>query len=138
MIQRLALLALSVTFGLIACAKHEDGRIHDLRQAAERGDADAEAHLGLEYRMGRSVPRDDAQAKKWFRKAAEHGSMWAFLARDNQIADPLKLIVEESDRLEQAPDASRGRRCSGSGNGAFKNDRMMRFANSGSSENQKH
>lgn len=43
------------------------------RQAAERGDAIAQARLGLAYFRGDSVERDLGQAAHWFRAAAEQG-----------------------------------------------------------------
>ena len=42
-----------------------------VRQMAERGDADAQYALGDMYANGQSVPKDDAQAVSWYRKAAE-------------------------------------------------------------------
>jgi len=38
---------------------------------AERGNADAQFHLGVMYESGQGVLRDDAEAIKWYRKAAE-------------------------------------------------------------------
>jgi hypothetical protein len=38
---------------------------------AERGDADAQFHLGVVYESGQGVLRSDAEAIKWYRKAAE-------------------------------------------------------------------
>jgi TPR repeat protein len=43
------------------------------RRAAERGDRDAQYHLGLLYRDGQGVPTDRAQALAWFRKSADQG-----------------------------------------------------------------
>jgi|GEM_PF-740882 len=40
---------------------------------AERGDADAQFHLGVMYESGQGVLRSDAEAIKWYRKAAEQG-----------------------------------------------------------------
>ena len=34
----------------------------------------AEANLGFMYQEGRGVPQDDAEAAKWYRKAAERGN----------------------------------------------------------------
>ena len=42
-------------------------------QAAERGDAHAQALLGEMYEKGRGVRQDYAEAVKWFRQAAEQG-----------------------------------------------------------------
>ena len=43
------------------------------RQAAEQGDAEAQANLGWMYLIGDGVARDYAEAVKWYRKAAEQG-----------------------------------------------------------------
>ncbi|MEZ5890639.1 MAG: tetratricopeptide repeat protein [Xanthobacteraceae bacterium] len=43
------------------------------RPLAEKGDAHAEALMGLLYANGRGVPRDDHEAMKWFRSAADQG-----------------------------------------------------------------
>lgn len=40
---------------------------------AERGDADAQLMLGIMYRAGRGVPRDDSKAAAWLRRSAERG-----------------------------------------------------------------
>lgn len=42
------------------------------RKAAERGNPDAEATLGLRYELGEGIEQDYAQAAYWFRRAAEH------------------------------------------------------------------
>ena len=41
---------------------------------AERGDADAQNHLGMMHENGHGVPKDDAEAAKWYRKAADQGT----------------------------------------------------------------
>ena len=43
------------------------------REAAEQGDAEAQASLGALYEHGAGVPQDYAEAVKWDRKAAEQG-----------------------------------------------------------------
>ena len=47
------------------------------RKAADQGNADAQANLGLMYANGHGVLRDDAQAVAWFRKAADQGFAFA-------------------------------------------------------------
>lgn len=44
-----------------------------LRQDADQGVADAQYRLGLKYRMGDGVPKDAAEAFRWYRMAAEKG-----------------------------------------------------------------
>ena len=47
---------------------------HELvRPLAEQGDALAQYSLGEMYDLGEGVPEDDAEAAKWYRKAAEQG-----------------------------------------------------------------
>ena len=43
-------------------------------KAAEAGDADAQAKLGLMYYNGQGMPQDYGQAVRWFTKAAEAGN----------------------------------------------------------------
>jgi hypothetical protein len=49
-------------------ARHDDKAC---RLAAEKGDARAQFSLGEMYDTGWGVPRDDAQAAQWYRKAVE-------------------------------------------------------------------
>lgn len=44
-----------------------------LEPLAEQGDADAQITLGIMYDYGQGVPKDDATATQWYRKAALHG-----------------------------------------------------------------
>jgi TPR repeat protein len=46
----------------------------DYRAAAEAGDADAQANLGLCYEHGTGVEMNQQEAVRWYRKAAEAGS----------------------------------------------------------------
>ncbi len=49
----------------------ESGEIAILRAKAESGNADAQNDLGWMLDTGDGVPEDDAEAVKWYRKAAE-------------------------------------------------------------------
>ena len=48
-------------------------KLGDLLQMAESGNAEAQWALGVVYRRGEGVPRDHAEAVKWYRLAAEQG-----------------------------------------------------------------
>ena len=48
-------------------------RFKTLQQAASRGDVSAQFELAAAYDRGFGVPRDVAEAAKWYRKAAEQG-----------------------------------------------------------------
>jgi TPR repeat protein len=55
-------------------AKPENGvTITDLAPKAENGDVEAQNNLGTCYAKGEGVPKDSAEAVKWFRKVAEQG-----------------------------------------------------------------
>ena len=47
--------------------------IAEWKEAAEKGDPEAQYNLGVAYSFGRGVPKDDKEAVKLFRKAAEQG-----------------------------------------------------------------
>ena len=61
------------------------------RNLAEKGDADAAFNLGQAYRLGRGVPADPAQAKRWFEMAANKGHL------DAQVSLGL-LLFDSGDR----------------------------------------
>lgn len=48
-------------------------QIAEWRTLAKQGDANAQNALGAAYSMGKGIPRDYAEAVKWFSKAAEQG-----------------------------------------------------------------
>ena len=49
----------------------------EIKAKAEKGDVNAQGFLGMCYDQGKGVPRDYAQAAKWYRKAAEQGDAYA-------------------------------------------------------------
>jgi TPR repeat protein len=51
--------------------------VERIRKAADQGDAGAQNNLGLMYQVGHGVPRDYAEALKWYRLAAEQGAATA-------------------------------------------------------------
>lgn len=62
----LLLLALSSTVAIA-----DD--LESIQVKAEKGDADAQISLGRLYLVGGTMPQNDVEAVKWFRKAAEQG-----------------------------------------------------------------
>jgi TPR repeat protein len=50
------------------------GVVEESRIAAEAGNGKAQFKLGLMYAEGKYLPRDDAEAVKWYRKAADQGN----------------------------------------------------------------
>jgi hypothetical protein len=70
----LCLLALALSIPAVA---QEDKPLSDKTKAliekAEGGDAVAQWHVGLKYAKGEGVLKDDKEAVKWYRKAADQG-----------------------------------------------------------------
>jgi TPR repeat protein len=62
-----ALLLLSITIGISAQS------IAIPKRQAAAGDAKAQCNLGVAYYNGDGVPKDEAEAIRWFRKAADQG-----------------------------------------------------------------
>ena len=64
---------------LVSCASQRPAQqseadrklLADFRSKAEKGDADAQCHLGDCYYFGKGVAKDDVEAVKWLRRAAE-------------------------------------------------------------------
>lgn len=48
-------------------------KIEELREKAEKGDAQAQFDLGWAYDQGNGIPQDQSEAAKWYRKAADQG-----------------------------------------------------------------
>jgi uncharacterized protein len=51
--------------------KADQKPIEEVKAKAEAGDAESEVELGLRYEQGKGVAKDEVEAVKWFRKAAE-------------------------------------------------------------------
>jgi len=58
-------------------SREETETVRALRAAAELGQSDAQFNLGVCYRRGEGVEKDDASAVQWFRRAAEQGEALA-------------------------------------------------------------
>jgi putative methionine-R-sulfoxide reductase with GAF domain len=58
----------------------ETATIDQLKQLADKGDADAQNALGLRYASGDGVMQDEREAVSWFTKAAENGNVKAQVA----------------------------------------------------------
>jgi len=61
----------------VAGDEQEAFRLPHVKPLAEQGYAGAQYALGQIYRKGEDVPKDDAKAVHWYRKAAEQGYLYA-------------------------------------------------------------
>ena len=64
----------------------ERKRFLETKVKAEKGDAKAQTLLGAFYQLGAGVPKDDAEAVKWYRKAADQGCADAQSSLGNMYA----------------------------------------------------
>jgi TPR repeat protein len=71
----------------------------DIRKAAELGDVNAQCNLGKMYRCGEGVPQDDAEAVKWYRKAAEQEHKGAQHELD-MLNQKDKVVSEDDEDIQ--------------------------------------
>ena len=62
-----------IVLGLNTAPELRKLSLNELTAEANSGNAEAQHELGIRYRDGATVPRDSANALKWFRKAADQG-----------------------------------------------------------------
>ncbi len=81
---------------------------------AEQGDVNMQLLLGSIYDLGQGVPQDDAEAVKWYERAAAQGSakgqyqLGAVYARSTQVKDPFqgyKWLTIAANTLANGPQA---------------------------------
>ena len=95
------------------------------RALANKGDHDAAFNLGQAYRLGRGVPADSGEAKKWFERAARANHL------DAQVSLGL-LLFDIGDRdtalmwLKRAADRGEPRAMLVTGTALFNGDGMKR------------
>ena len=66
------------------------------RRAADAGSADAAYSLGILYRQGRGVERDDRQAVSWFKRAADEGNIFALVEYGIMAFNGAGMTADES------------------------------------------
>ena len=69
----LGMLLLSAVVMISAVRLTVASELDSLKTAAEQGDTTAQFNLGGMYLIGESVPKNDTEAARWFRMAAEQG-----------------------------------------------------------------
>jgi hypothetical protein len=74
---KLAQLMVSFSGASLKLENREEEGIQWLLKAAEQGDEGSQFQLGIMYRRGKVVPKDDRESHKWIRKAAERGYAFA-------------------------------------------------------------
>ena len=72
-----AIVILSQIVSAVVVALQNSVDIAVVAAAAEGGDPDAQFSLGASYAEGDGIPQDDAEAARWYQRAAEQGHVWA-------------------------------------------------------------
>jgi TPR repeat protein len=69
------IVCLVVVFGIsVFPAAASSADLSELVEKANKGDAEAQTALAERYQKGEGVPKNDAEAAKWYQKAAEQGN----------------------------------------------------------------
>ena len=74
--------------------------LDETRKKAEKGDARAQFNLGVMYSKGEGVPKDSAEAVKWYRLAAEQGEPIAEFALGVMYANGRGLPKNETEAVK--------------------------------------
>jgi hypothetical protein len=79
-----------------------------VRLAADQGNAHAQRQLGVMYAVGRGVPQDEDEAKKWVGLAAAQGDVEAkgILSKLMSMYQDVSQVVDRGFELHPPPDAS--------------------------------
>jgi TPR repeat protein len=108
----LSVLVLSLgllVFGSTVVSAADSPEVAALRRKAEAADADSQLNLELRYDDGEGVPKDSAEAIKWYRKAADllqaHAWYNVSVASGNEVARPVLEIVEKQMKADQVAKA---------------------------------
>ena len=103
---RLIVLTVLATMVLSAPTfSHQDSRplteqqIADLRAYAE-DDVETQFHLGVSYANGLRIPKDDVEATRWFRMAAEQGNMFAQNALGAHYAAGIGVSEDDAEAVQ--------------------------------------
>lgn len=118
--------SVSVRAGIEAWQQNDPAKAVAIwRALADKGDQDAAFNLGQAYRLGRGVPADSGEAKKWFERAARAGHL------DAQVSLGL-LLFDIGDRaaallwLKRAAERGEPRALLVTGTALFNGDGMRR------------
>jgi hypothetical protein len=74
-------------------------QIADLRAYAE-DDVETQFHLGVSYANGLRVPKDDVEATRWFRMAAEQGNMFAQNVLGTHYASGIGVSEDDAEAVQ--------------------------------------
>jgi TPR repeat protein len=73
--------------------------IQQLRMQAEKGNVEAQFALAQAYDRGRDVPKDKAEAVRWYQRAADQGDAFAQFALGNNYWDGTGIVRNEKEAV---------------------------------------
>jgi Sel1 repeat len=80
--------------------QHAPTRLAAWRDAANGGSAEAMVLLGGCLNYGKGLPKDDGQAVKWYRKAAEKSNSWAQFSLGIVYIDGLGVLIDDEEAVK--------------------------------------
>ncbi|MBI3778558.1 MAG: SEL1-like repeat protein [Gammaproteobacteria bacterium] len=95
-----AVLILGLIAPLLASAQ-DVASLEQMRQAAQKGSADAQLEMGILYEFGYNMPKNDVNALAWYQLAAEQGNPLAVKRRDTLKARMKPDEIEAAQKLSQ-------------------------------------
>lgn len=95
-----AVLILGLIAPLLASAQ-DLASLEQMRQAAQKGSADAQIEMGILYEFGYNMPKNDVNALAWYQLAAEQGNPLAVKRRDTLKARMKPDEIEAAQKLSQ-------------------------------------
>ena len=72
----------------------------ETKAKAEKGDAEAQFKLGVAYDIGKGVPKDEAEAVKWYRKAADQGNVGGQFGLGMAYANGQGVAKDEAESVK--------------------------------------
>jgi TPR repeat protein len=83
-------------FGSVLADEPVSAQVQAWIVKAKAGDSDAQWHVATAYELGQGAPRDDVEAMKWYRLAAEQGNA----AAQNHVADGLYAAKNYTEAMK--------------------------------------
>ena len=93
-----AILILGLITPLLVGAQ-DQASLEAMRQAAEKGNADAQLEMGILYEFGYNMPKNDVSALAWYLRSAEQGNELAIKRRDTLKSHMKPDEIEAAQKL---------------------------------------
>ncbi|MBI3546520.1 MAG: sel1 repeat family protein [Gammaproteobacteria bacterium] len=88
---------------LSGVAGAQEASLEEMRQAAEKGNPEAQMEVGILYEFGYNMPKNTVSALMWYVRSAEQGNVLAVKRRDQLKARMTAQEIDEAQKLASAP-----------------------------------